>query len=78
MRSWDFYLQSHHALRGTARPAHYVVILNEIFKESDVVSSSQNVADLIQDITHNKCYVFGRATKVFSYSTPVYYADIAC
>lgn len=27
---WDFFLQAHTALQGTARPAHYVVIRNEI------------------------------------------------
>ncbi|EJT82152.1 hypothetical protein GGTG_02126 [Gaeumannomyces tritici R3-111a-1] len=30
-RVWDFYLQSHSALQGTARPAHYVVIRDDIF-----------------------------------------------
>lgn len=29
-RLWDFYLQPHRALQGTAKPAHYIVIKNEI------------------------------------------------
>jgi eukaryotic translation initiation factor 2C len=29
-RKWDFFLQAHHGLKGTARPAHYVVVLDEI------------------------------------------------
>ena len=77
-RTWDFYLQSHHAIQGTARPAHYVVMLNEIFQESHVRPPNKNVADLIQDITHNLCYMYGRATKAVSICTPTYYADIAC
>lgn len=29
-RYWDFFLQAHHGLKGTARPAHYVVIRNDM------------------------------------------------
>lgn len=29
--TWDFYLQAHKALKGTAKPAHYVVLHDEIF-----------------------------------------------
>ena len=29
-RIWDFYLQAHKVLQGTAKPAHYVVLKNEI------------------------------------------------
>ena len=28
-RGWDFYLQAHHCIQGTAKPAHYVVVHNE-------------------------------------------------
>jgi len=36
-KAWDFYLQAHKALQGTARSAHYVVIKNEIgFKHHDL------------------------------------------
>ncbi len=31
-RSWDFFLQAHKALQGTARPGHYFVVLDEIFR----------------------------------------------
>lgn len=30
---WDFYLQAHDCIQGTAKPAHYVVLLNEFEKE---------------------------------------------
>ena len=30
-RTWDFFLQSHTAIQGTARAAHYVVLWDEIF-----------------------------------------------
>ncbi|KAJ4193059.1 hypothetical protein NW759_016602 [Fusarium solani] len=30
-RNWDFFLQAHAAIQGTARPGHYVVVLDEIF-----------------------------------------------
>jgi eukaryotic translation initiation factor 2C len=34
---WDFYLQPHKALQGTARPAHYIVIKNEMgFSAADI------------------------------------------
>lgn len=29
-RGWDFFLQAHDDLKGTARPAHYVVVQNQI------------------------------------------------
>ena len=27
---WDFFLQAHDCLQGTARPAHYVVLRNDL------------------------------------------------
>lgn len=35
VRQWDFYLQAHAGLQGTTRPAHYVVVLDEIGLGSD-------------------------------------------
>ncbi|KAI0906621.1 ribonuclease H-like domain-containing protein [Ustulina deusta] len=75
-RSWDFFLQSHAAIKGTARPAHYFVVLDEIFRSSK--TPGQNVADELQMLTQSMCYVFGRATKAVSYCAPAYYADILC
>ncbi|KAH7112376.1 RNA interference and gene silencing protein, partial [Dactylonectria macrodidyma] len=80
-RSWDFFLQAHAALQGTARPAHYFIVLDEIFRPRHRASKSpgrQGVADELQDLTQSMCYVFGRATKAVSICTPAYYADILC
>lgn len=71
-RTFDFYLQSHTTLQGTARPAHYIVLKDEVFHDC------QNRADEIQKITHNMCYLFGRATTAVSICPPAYLADLAC
>lgn len=76
--NWDFYLQSHKALQGTARPAHYFVVLDEIFTSRPVPKDFKNNADVLEDLTHNMCYLFGRATKAVSICPPAYYADLVC
>lgn len=81
VRNWDFYLQAHSCLQGTARPAHYYVILDEIFKsgvKDKSIKGYHNAADAIEDLTHNMCYLFGRATKAVSICPPAYYADLLC
>ena len=78
VRNWDFFLQSHTALQGTARPAHYYIILDEIFTKRKVPPPFQNVADVLEDLTHTMCYLFGRATKAVSICPPAYYADLVC
>jgi hypothetical protein len=77
-RSWDFFLQAHAAIKGTARPAHYFVVLDEIFRQRLAKAPGKNVADELQQLTQSMCYTFGRATKAVSYCTPAYYADILC
>jgi hypothetical protein len=64
----EFYLQAHQGLQGTARPAHYVVIKDDI---------SFN-ADVLEQFTHHLCYLFNRATKAVSICPPAYYADLLC
>ena len=76
-RNWDFFLQAHNALQGTARPAHYFIVLDEIFT-SRKTPPGMNVADVVEDLTHNMCYLFGRATKAVSLCPPAYYADLVC
>lgn len=73
-RYWDFYLTAHHALKGTARPAHYTVLMDEIFR----AEYKQAAADELEKLTHELCYLFGRATKAVSICPPAYYADIVC
>lgn len=67
-KGFDFFLQAHAALQGTAKPSHYVVILDEM----------KLGAEELQTITHHLCYGFGRATKAVSICPPAYYADILC
>lgn len=62
----EFFLQAHQGLQGTARPAHYVVIKDDIGFD----------ANSLEQITHHLCYMFGRATKAVSIVPPAYYADI--
>jgi eukaryotic translation initiation factor 2C len=64
----DFYLQSHHGLKGTAIPTHYMVVANEIgFKDTE-----------LQELTYKLCYTYARATLGVSYPPPAYYADRLC
>ncbi|GAO17413.1 hypothetical protein UVI_02024090 [Ustilaginoidea virens] len=71
---WDFFLTAHDALQGTARPAHYTVLLDEIFR----YRYGKTAANEVERLTHELCYLFGRATKAVSICPPAYYADIVC
>jgi len=65
---FDFFLQAHSSLKGTARPTHYFVVHDENgFK-----------ADDLQRVTNDLSYMFARATKAVSLVSPAYWADIAC
>ncbi|KAL2842905.1 Piwi domain-containing protein [Aspergillus pseudoustus] len=77
-REWDFYLQSHTPLHGTARPAHYYVVWDEIFRRRKPSAHLRNAADILEDFTHDLCYLFGRATRAVSICPPAYYADLLC
>ena len=81
-KKWDFFMQAHTAIQGTARPAHYYVILDEIFNRRKIPTISgtplRNNADVLEELTHSMCYLFGRATKAVSICPPAYYADIVC
>lgn len=74
VRYWDFYLTAHEALKGTARPAHYTVLLDEIFRPR----YGKEAANELEKVTHELCYLFGRATKAVSICPPAYYADLVC
>ncbi|KAI9729649.1 MAG: hypothetical protein M1818_008452 [Claussenomyces sp. TS43310] len=79
VRNWNFFLQAHTCLQGTARPAHYYIILDEIFRGKKPKNPAhKNAADVVEDLTHNMCHLFGRATKAVSICPPAYYADLLC
>ncbi|GAM33692.1 hypothetical protein TCE0_013f00787, partial [Talaromyces pinophilus] len=77
-RAFDFFLQSHAALQGTARPAHYIVVHDEIFAGMPISAPFTNSAEVLIDLSHRLCYTFGRATKAVSICPPAYYADLVC
>ena len=77
-RNWDFFLQAHAAIQGTARPAHYYVVFDQIFRDMKLPAQFTTAADALEDLTHNMCYLFGRATKAVSICPPAYYADLVC
>jgi eukaryotic translation initiation factor 2C len=62
----EMFLQAHQGLQGTARPAHYVVIKDQIGLD----------ANCLEQVTLNLCHLFGRAPKAVSCAPPAYYADI--
>ncbi|EKV07112.1 Argonaute/Dicer protein, PAZ [Penicillium digitatum] len=74
---WDFYLQAQAPIQGSARPAHYVVIHDEIFTNSKA-NPDRKPADMVQELTHSICYLMGRATRSISYCTPAFLADKFC
>jgi len=65
---FDFYLQSHHVPRGTARPAHYSVL----YDENDLT------ADTLQAFSFALCHVYARSNRAVSIPAPVHYADQVC
>jgi eukaryotic translation initiation factor 2C len=78
-RNWDFFMQAHKAIQGTARPAHYYVVFDEIFQRLKAPQGLlKNTSDIVEDLTHNLCYLFGRATSAVSICPPAYYADLVC
>lgn len=75
---WEFFIQPHACLQGTARPCHYIVIFDQIFRARKPVLPHTNAADALEELTHNMCHLFGRATKAVSLCPPAYYADLLC
>ncbi|KAF7901748.1 uncharacterized protein EAF01_007047 [Botrytis porri] len=65
---FSFYLQSHDSALGSARSAHYIVIINE----------SDYTPEIIQETTNTIYFTGSRAFKALSVCTPAKYADILC
>ncbi|KAH6615648.1 Piwi domain-containing protein [Chaetomium sp. MPI-SDFR-AT-0129] len=64
---YDFYLCSHVAIQGTARPVHYSVIHDECGLKPDE----------LQRILYHQCYQYCRSTTPVSLHPAVYYAHLA-
>jgi len=64
---YDFYLCSHVAIQGTARPVHYNVLVDEVGMKPD---------DL-QRMIYQQCYQYARSTTPVSLHPAVYYAHLA-
>jgi eukaryotic translation initiation factor 2C len=63
----EFYLNSHAAIQGTAKPCRYTVLYDEVgFKMSE-----------LQLLTYWTTYLYARCNKSVSYATPAYYAHWA-
>lgn len=65
---YNFFLQSHQAIKGTARSAHYHALHDDMGLG----------ADRLPSLTMLLCFAFGRATKGVSYVAPAYIADKLC
>jgi len=63
----NFYMVPHYGLKGTPKPAHYHVLLNEAHLSID---------DL-QALTFQLCHAYQRATKIVGRPAPVYWAHLA-
>lgn len=63
----DFYLVSHNASQGTARPARYLVIRND--------SKFSNME--MYEMVYSLCHLYAIATKTVSIVPPIYYAHLA-
>ncbi|KAM7188774.1 Ribonuclease H-like domain containing protein [Rhypophila sp. PSN 637] len=64
---WEFYLQAHRPLAGTARPTHYVVVVDNIFnKLNDNLLGTRTKSDILYSITQALSYCVGRATTATS------------
>ncbi|MCJ1471702.1 hypothetical protein MMC13_000342, partial [Lambiella insularis] len=64
---YDFYLNSHSAIQGTARPTHYHVLLDD----------QKMPPTELQNMIYEHCYQYMRSTTPVSLFPAVYYAHLA-
>ena len=65
-KDWDFYLNSHGALQGTSKPAHYWVLYDD----------NKFSNDSLQQFLYASCHTFCRATRAVGVVPAIYYADL--
>ncbi|CAF3918070.1 unnamed protein product [Rotaria sordida] len=64
--TYDFFLNSHHAEKGTSRPTHYYVLYDD----------NKLKPDQIRMLTYALCYTYARCTRSIAIPAPVKYADL--
>ncbi|CAD6932562.1 unnamed protein product [Tilletia controversa] len=64
--AFEFFLQAHAGLIGTAKPTRYIVLEDECKFSNDA----------LQTVTNTLCYSYSRATRSVSLPPPAYYSDI--
>ncbi|UJR09388.1 hypothetical protein I4U23_013631 [Adineta vaga] len=64
--TYDFFLTSHQAQKGTSRPTHYHVLYDD----------NKLKPDQVQLLTNALCYTSARCTRSISIPAPVKYADL--
>ncbi|KAL1697024.1 ribonuclease H-like domain-containing protein [Schizophyllum commune] len=74
--SYDFYLQSQHAIQGTARPAHYIMLKDAILDNQQLQAQHATRLDQIARLSFYLCHAYSKATSSVSIPAPVYYADV--
>lgn len=63
----DFYLVSHHSVKGVARPTKYRVLWDD----------AKMNWDELEELVYQFCHLFSRCTHSVSYPAPTYYAHLA-
>lgn len=78
--AYDFYLQSHACIQGTARPAHYVVLVDEIELPMDVVQQEVSRKSHLAMSVLARCRLTSTASylKSIGINPAARYADRAC
>lgn len=65
-QGWDFFLYSHIALQGTARPVHYTILQDEV----------KHKPEHLINMIYEQCYQYVRSTTSVSVHPAIYYAHL--
>ncbi|XP_042881304.1 protein argonaute-2-like [Penaeus japonicus] len=63
----DFFLCSHHGIKGTSRPTHYHILWDD----------NNLTMDQLEEFTYKMCHMYSRCNKSISLPAPVAYAHLA-